>query len=74
MCCASCALFVWCKLEPIDRGCRAGFPPSESAQNARPDPTHPADCARAYCADLDGPNRETKNGCAAAKGSDGHCG
>ena len=39
-----CVRFLWCKLDLIDLLSR-GFPPSESAQNARPDPTHASDCA-----------------------------
>ena len=40
-----CVRFLWCKLDLNDLA-RRGFPPSESAQNARPDPTHASDCAR----------------------------
>ena len=38
--------FLWCKLELIDFLLSRGSPPAESAQNARPDPTHASDCAR----------------------------
>ena len=39
-----CVRFLWCKLDLIDLLSR-GFPPSEPAQNARPDPAHASDCA-----------------------------
>ena len=55
-----CVRFLWCKLDLIDLLSR-GLPPPESAQNARPDPTHASDCARGDIARIwRGPWREPK--------------
>ena len=60
MLCVLCVFFVWCKLELINLMLSRGFPPAESAQNSRPDPTHASDCARAHIARIwSGPSDNT---------------
>ena len=70
-------VFLWCKLELINLMLSRGSPPAESAQNARPDPTHASDCAREILrgfGELEQPIWQSKMACSAAKGIRGQSG